>query len=158
MLWSTLGLVAMAATGLADGYSGTRHLWYNTPGYDFNSALAIGNGRLGALVLGSASERIILNEDSVWNGTFKDRTNPNSRESFPLVRQLLQDGDITEAGKLVLQDMSSIPELNKAFSVTNDLLLSLGHSDSSWSNYERWLDTTNGNTGVSYTYDGTEYT
>ncbi|KAI0137193.1 Six-hairpin glycosidase-like protein [Xylariales sp. AK1849] len=138
-------------------YTGTRHLWYDTPGTDFNSGLAIGNGRIGALVLGSDTERIILNENSVWNGTFRDRINNASLVAFPEVRELLMNGNITEAAQLVLEDMSAIPNVSRAYSVTNDLVLDFGHCNNTWENYERWLDTLQGNTGLSYDYDNVTY-
>jgi alpha-L-fucosidase 2 len=49
-------------------------LWYQQPARDdktplINEALAIGNGRLGALIAGGTTrERIVLDEDSLWTG------------------------------------------------------------------------------------------
>lgn len=47
-------------------------LWYRRPANivrGWNEALPLGNGRLGAMVFGGIeSERIQLNEDSVWYG------------------------------------------------------------------------------------------
>jgi hypothetical protein len=54
--------------------------------------------------------------------------------------------------------MSSVPATSRWFSVTNDLLLDFGHAPGSISKYERWLDTLNGNTGLSYEYNGVNYT
>ena len=51
-------------------------VWYKTPADDWNSALPVGNGRLGAMVYGgSGHETIQLNEESVWSGGHKDRNN-----------------------------------------------------------------------------------
>ena len=53
-------------------------LWYQSPAEDWNSALPLGNGKLGAMVFGGpVAERIQLNEDSVWSGGFRDRVNPD---------------------------------------------------------------------------------
>ncbi|KAH8585480.1 Six-hairpin glycosidase-like protein [Bisporella sp. PMI_857] len=141
-----------------NGYFATRHLWYQVPGTDFNQALAFGNGRLGGVIQGSDTERIILNEHSVWSGTFQDRINNASLAGFREVRELLVAGNVTDAGKVTLRDMSAIPVTNRAYSVTNDLYLDFGHSAGNWSNYQRWLDTLQGNTGVSYEYDNVTYT
>ncbi|KAH6656830.1 putative alpha-L-fucosidase 2 precursor [Truncatella angustata] len=149
--------LGLSTLSLVRGYDGSRHLWYNTPGTEFNEGLAIGNGRIGALILGSATETIILNENSVWNGTFQDRINNASLEAFPVVRQLLRDGNLTEAGNLVLENMSANPTVNRAYSVTNNLVIDLGHSEGDWENYERWLDTLQGNVGVSYTIGSITY-
>lgn len=44
-------------------------LWYKTPADDWNKALPLGNGRIGAMVFSQPlEERIQLNEDSVWSG------------------------------------------------------------------------------------------
>lgn len=45
-------------------------LWYDQPAKSaMNEALPIGNGRIGGLVFGdTASERIVLNENSLWTG------------------------------------------------------------------------------------------
>ena len=44
-------------------------LWYNEPAEDWNHALPVGAGKLGAMVFGGVSnERIQMNEDSLWAG------------------------------------------------------------------------------------------
>ncbi|KAF5689261.1 alpha-L-fucosidase 2 [Fusarium circinatum] len=139
-------------------YSGSRHLWYNTPGSDFRSSLPIGNGRLGALVQGSISEKIIINENSVWSGTFQDRVNPSSLKGFPQARKLLTENNYTGAAGFAKSDMFAIPPQNRWYSVTGNLLLDFGHTSQEISNYERWLDTLSGNTGVSYDVNGVTYT
>lgn len=51
-------------------------LWYRRPAAAWNEALPVGNGRLGAMVFGGTqSERIQLNEDTVWAGEKRDRNN-----------------------------------------------------------------------------------
>ncbi|KAI1858610.1 hypothetical protein JX265_010703 [Neoarthrinium moseri] len=143
--------------GQTGKYSAARHLWYNTPGDGFSQGLALGNGRIGALVLGSATEKIILNENSVWSGLFEDRINDASLEAVPRIRDLLMNGNLTEAGQLVLANMAANPTTSRMFGVTNDLVLDFGHSDADWQNYERWLDTLDGNAGVTYDYNGVTY-
>ena len=42
-------------------------LWYKQPAEDWNEAMPLGNGKLGAMVFGRTSnERIQLNDDSMW--------------------------------------------------------------------------------------------
>ena len=54
-------------------------LWYQSPAEDWNSALPLGNGKLGAMVFGGpVAERIQLNEDSVWSGKPLNRINPEN--------------------------------------------------------------------------------
>jgi alpha-L-fucosidase 2 len=46
-----------------------RMLWYQQPAKDWNEALPIGNGRLGAMIFGGAKEELIqLNEATLWTG------------------------------------------------------------------------------------------
>ncbi len=67
--WILLLWLALSATaGEADDLT----LWYQQPAADnkpMDEALAIGNGRLGALVFGApARERLSVNESSLWTG------------------------------------------------------------------------------------------
>ena len=76
-------------------------LWYQSPAEDSNSALPLGNGKLGAVVFGGpVAERIQLNEDSVWSGGFRDRVNPDCKNNLPEIRRLLREGDIAQAENL----------------------------------------------------------
>ena len=44
-------------------------LWYNNVAENFDSALPVGNGRIGGMVYGRTEHELIqLNEDSVWSG------------------------------------------------------------------------------------------
>lgn len=150
----------IASFGMAEGRcsSPSRQLWYKAPGSALESGLAIGNGRIGALVLGSATEKLILNENSVWSGTFQDRINPAALEAFPEIRDLVKNGNISEAGGKYLRDMIGIPDTSRMFGVTNDLVVDFGHSEDNWSNYTRTLDPFYGDANVKYTVDGVDYT
>ncbi|MGN0631222.1 MAG: glycosyl hydrolase family 95 catalytic domain-containing protein [Ruminococcus sp.] len=87
-------------------------LWYKQPANDFNHALPVGNGRIGGMVYGgAASERISLNEDSVWSGGKRERNNPEGLEGFKEVRSLLTEERIPEAEKTAFEKMQGvIPE------------------------------------------------
>ncbi|RYZ82995.1 MAG: glycoside hydrolase family 95 protein, partial [Proteobacteria bacterium] len=62
-------------------------MWYVKPSVNFNDALPIGNGRLGAMVYGGISEeRISLNEQTLWSGMPVDGNNPQAKNYLPLVR------------------------------------------------------------------------
>ena len=73
---------------------------------DWNEALPIGNGFLGAMVFGkTGTERLQINEDSVWTGSFMERVNPDARENYPKVRELLLNGEIEQAELLAERSM-----------------------------------------------------
>lgn len=71
-------------------------LWYRRPATEWVEALALGNGRLGAMVFGGiANERIQLNEDTLWAGGPYDPANTDARAALPLVRRLIFDGPVS---------------------------------------------------------------
>lgn len=73
---------------------------------DWNEALPIGNGFLGAMVFGkTGTERLQINEDSVWTGSFMERVNPDARENYTKVRELLLNGEIEQAELLAERSM-----------------------------------------------------
>ena len=54
----------------------SKRLWYKEKAEEWVEALPLGNGSLGAMVLGDVfKERIALNEDTLWTGIPKDKTN-----------------------------------------------------------------------------------
>ena len=71
-------------------------LWYRQPARNWNQALPVGNGRLAAMVFGDAArEHLQLNEDSIWSGTKRDRSNPEASKAFPEVRGMIEQGYLT---------------------------------------------------------------
>ena len=76
VLLAGIGPAMLASTALAAPTPGPLTLWYDRPGSEhaaINEGLPIGNGRLGALVLGQIeSDPLIFNEDSLWT---PDRSN-----------------------------------------------------------------------------------
>jgi alpha-L-fucosidase 2 len=68
-------------------------LWYAQPAKQWVEALAVGNGRLGAMVFGGVpQERLQLNEDTLWAGGPYDPANPDALEVLPKVRELIFAG------------------------------------------------------------------
>ena len=75
-------------------------LWYEKPAEDFDHALPVGNGRIGAMIFGGAADEVLkLNEDSIWSGGKRNRNNPDAREGLEEVRKLLKEERIPEAEK-----------------------------------------------------------
>jgi len=71
----------------------TNLLWYRSPAKKWTEALILGNGRLGAMVWGGPkSERIQLNEDTLWSGEPRDTQNYTARQHLPEVKRLLLEG------------------------------------------------------------------
>ena len=79
-------------------------LWYDEAAKTWIQALPIGNGRLGAMVLGGVNrERIALNEESVWSGSTANNDRPDAAKNLPEIRRLLLAGKNVEAEALVNQ-------------------------------------------------------
>ena len=153
-LWS-LYLMGLCVCAVAQSADTT--LWYRQPAGAWEEALPIGNGRLGAMVFGGVgSERIQLNEETVWDGYERDRTNPKALNALPEVRRLIFEGKNEEAAKLAGADMMGVPERINSYQILGDL--SIEQSDSSdVSDYTRSLDLSTGIARTEYTINGVKY-
>lgn len=99
-------------------------LWYDAPAKDWNIALPLGNGRIGAMVFGgTVLERISLNEDSCWYGQYRDRVNPDARKYYPQVQRLLEEDRISEAQLLAEEALTGTPDGERHYEVLCDLIL-----------------------------------
>jgi alpha-L-fucosidase 2 len=84
-------------------------LWYQQPAEDFNSALPVGNGRIGGMVYGKPEKELIqLNEDSVWSGGMRNRVNPDALNSLEEIRQLINEEKIPEAEQLAFRKLQGV--------------------------------------------------
>ena len=84
-------------------------LWYRSPATLWTDALAIGNGRLGAMIFGGPEhDRLQLNDITVWSGgPLPNADRPDAYQALPAIRQALHDGDYALATKLVSQHMTT---------------------------------------------------
>jgi alpha-L-fucosidase 2 len=125
-------------------------LWYRQAAANWNEALPIGNGRLGAMVFGGVgSERIQLNEDSIWAGEKRDRNNPEGARNLAEVRRLLFAGKVREAEQLADKTMIAVPKRMPPYQPLGDLLLRFS-GQSQISEYIRELDIDSGLARVSF--------
>jgi alpha-L-fucosidase 2 len=77
---------------------GATMLWYAQPASEWVEALPVGNGRLGAMIFGgTASERLALNEQSIWTGGPYDAARSGGPEVLPEIRRLVFAGKHREA-------------------------------------------------------------
>src|SRR3954470_22550018 len=99
-------------------------LWYRQPAMQWEEALPVGNGRLGAMVFGGiAKERIQFNESTVWTGQPHDYAHAGAHKHLAEIRQLLFDGKQKEAEKLATDVFMSEPLGQKAYQAFGDLNL-----------------------------------
>ncbi|MCR5502355.1 MAG: glycoside hydrolase family 95 protein [Lachnospiraceae bacterium] len=151
-------------------------LWYKNATNDWNCALPLGNGFMGAMCFGGTLiDRFQLNNDSVWWGGPRDRINPDAKENIPIIRKLIREGRIAEAEDLANETMAGIPEFQSHYEPLGDLFLIPEGSEriqilgvrELWSgqlnrteeipDYVRELDIENGVHTVSYTKEGVRF-
>lgn len=83
-------------------FSDEHILWYDEPAEIWEETLPLGNGRLGMMPDGGiCSERIILNEISMWSGCEMDYANPDAAESLKDIRALLLEGKNAQAQEVM---------------------------------------------------------
>lgn len=124
-------------------------LWYRQPARDWNEALPLGNGRLGAMVFGGLDEeRFQVNEDTFWSGRPMSYAVEGAVTNLAEVRRLLFEGRNGEAVKLAGKMMGN-PMYQQAYQPLADVFVQLeGHSAAA--DYRRELDLQRGLTRVQY--------
>ncbi|MFG1959140.1 glycoside hydrolase N-terminal domain-containing protein [Nonomuraea sp. NPDC049028] len=133
-------------------------LWYDeSAGTEWLRALPIGNGRLGAMVFGNVdTERLQLNEDTIWAGGPYDQSNTKGAAALGQIRQLVFQNQWSQAQTLVDQNMLGNPSAQLAYQPVGDLRLTFG-SAAGVSEYNRFLDLTTATTTVTYLQNGVRY-
>jgi alpha-L-fucosidase 2 len=135
-------------------------IWFTRPAEQWDNALPVGNGRLGAMVFGGIeTERIQLNEESVWTGLDEDYHNPESLAGLKEVRKLLFKGKYVEAQKVAQEKiMGKVdPSALHTYQTLGDLNLFFGPFRNV-SDYRRELDIETAVASISYQADRVRYT
>jgi len=147
--------VRAASASTAAGGDGESHdltLWYRNPADRWTDALPVGNGRLGAMIFGGvASERIALNEDTLWSGAPRDWNNPGAKDHLGVVRNLVIEHQDYHAADQECRKMQG--PYNQAYEPLGDLLVDFAHGDDS-TDYRRSLDLDSATCAVSYSVAG----
>jgi alpha-L-fucosidase 2 len=125
--FTIFSMATTAAMQLPPETEGALTLWYAEPAREWNDALPVGNGRLGAMVFGGTSEeRIQLNEQTVWSGDARvpPAIGPSIAAELPEIRTLLFDGKYAEgeaAAQRVILKNGAIPKAS--YQTLGDLLV-----------------------------------
>jgi alpha-L-fucosidase 2 len=154
-----LGWTAPTAAPESRGYI----LHFAQPAATWPDALPVGNGRLGAMVVGQViKERIQLNEESIWDGEIRDRNNPKAGEAVPRIRELLFAGKVAEAEALAISAMMSIPRRMPCYQTLGDLHLDFSASgltpDTKVDDYRLELNLDTAIARTTFRHNGTTYT
>ncbi len=160
---SSLASFAQAPTPMAGkpvGASGklskpTLQLWFEQPAELWQDALPVGNGRLGGMIFGGVkSERIAMNEDTLWSGAPKEWNNPGAKAHLPIVRKLVLEDKNYQAADAECLKMEG--PWNEAYEPLGDLLLEFDH-EANASSYRRDLDLEGAIASVEYEVGGVRH-
>ncbi|MBN2394722.1 MAG: glycoside hydrolase N-terminal domain-containing protein [Anaerolineae bacterium] len=131
-------------------------LWYTRPATQWTEALPVGNGRLGAMVFGGvATERLQLNEDTLWSGHPCDCDNPEALQYLPQVREAVFAGDYARADELSKHMQGPF---NQSYLPFGDLILEFGDGNDIFQVYRRSLDLDTALAETTYTVGGITFT
>lgn len=133
--------------------------WLDKPAENWELALPVGNGRLGASVWGKAdNERITINEEGMWYGADRNRKNTASRQYVGEIRDLLLEGKAEAAEFLCQMAMTSTPKYIRPYQMACDLNILFSHGKEAIREYRRELDMDIAAACVSYQAGDTVYT
>lgn len=147
----------LLATALQAQEKNNLLLWYDKPASNWNEALPVGNGRLGAMIFGNVRKELIqLNESSLWSGgPVKTNINPEAPGYLPLVREALFKQDYEKAIALTKKMQGLFTE---SYLPMADLIIEQSFRDTSATVYYRDLDIRNAISTTKFTVDGTVFT
>jgi len=133
-------------------------LFFDQPAAQWEHALPVGNGRLGAMIFGgTARERIQFNEETLWSGGPYDPVVEGAHEGLPEIRRMLFDGEYDKAHDLFGRTMMGVPYEQMKYQPMGDLWLDFpGHEDVQ--SYRRELDLDRAVATTSYIVDGVTFT
>ncbi|MFH1497109.1 MAG: glycoside hydrolase N-terminal domain-containing protein, partial [Verrucomicrobiota bacterium] len=139
-------------------------IWHRGPAERFDAAYPLGNGRLGAMVFGRPwrtedyySERIALNEESLWYGGPVRRENPDARAALPRVRRLLLEGRVREAEELADTAMTATPRNGRPYQALGELVITAQRDHADVRGYRRELDLARGVAVTRYRHGKTRF-
>ncbi len=159
--WTAIGIVTVLAIPLCAALGDDRQplrLWYAQPARQWVEALAIGNGRLGAMAFGGVErERLQINEDTFWSGGPYDPARDDTAADLAEARRLVFAGKYSEADRIIHQKLLGRPSGQMSYQPIGDLIIEMaGAGDVSA--YRRELDLDSAVATVSWKRGGIRFT
>ncbi len=163
--------VALPTAAMSTGGGSTPEYWFDRPAQIWEESVPLGNGRVGMMPWGGVeSERIVLNEISLWSGNRWDADDPEALQYLPEIRRLLFEGRNKEAQKLMYRTFTCLGEGSAgpdygAFQNFGNLYLDFGTEGEAVAGtgggeateYRRELDLGRAVSCTSFTLDGVKY-
>lgn len=132
-------------------------LWYTQPAANWNEALPLGNGRVGAMVFGGIQqEHLQLNENTLYSGDpSQNYTGVNIVPGYQQVMQLLQKEQNAAADEYIRKNW--LGKLHANYQPLGDLYLNFKHVGEPV-HYKRILDLQQAIQTIQYEVDGVHFT
>lgn len=134
-------------------------LWYKQSAKNWNEALPLGDGHLGAMVYGNTRNEVVsLNNETIWYRGAVDRNNPDSSKYLSKVRQLLMEDKVSEAEELMKLTMFGTPRDQSHYEFMGELFIDqIDVEPESIKDYHRELDLEKATLTVSYMVNDVDY-
>lgn len=132
-------------------------LWYNKPAVQWEQAVPLGNGKMGAMIFGGVQEELIqLNESSLWSGgPVKQNVNPKASSVLPLIRKaLLGEENYSKAYRLT-NDMQGL--YSQSYLPLGDIMIQQDFKGAKPTAYYRDLDLNSAVAHTTYTVNWVNY-
>jgi alpha-L-fucosidase 2 len=131
-------------------------LWYKQPARQWVEALALGNGRIGAMVFGGVEQELIqLNENTLYSGgPVKKEINPDAVIYLPQVRKALFNQDLALADSLT-RKMQGL--FTQSYLPMGDLLIQQDLQGAEPTDYYRDLNLQTAIAKTRFTVNGIKY-
>ncbi|MBN2618006.1 MAG: glycoside hydrolase family 95 protein [Spirochaetales bacterium] len=118
-------------------------LYYNSPAKDWDSALPIGNGSLGAMCFGGVKvDRLQMNQESIWAGPPVPENIEGSYIYLDQATKYLQSGEYLKAQKILQNNFMGERISPRSYQTMGDLYINLD-IDEEYINYRRELNIKN---------------
>jgi alpha-L-fucosidase 2 len=133
-----------------NGFDPSFTLWYKTPAKEWEEALPVGNGRLGAMIFGKyGEEKIQINEETIWSGGPYSTVVKGGAKILPEIQKDLFESKPLEAHKLFGRYLMGYPVEQQKYQSAGYLHLFF-ENEKDVTGYRRWLDLSTGISHVEY--------
>jgi len=125
-------------------------IFLKNPAYDWENATPVGCGSLGAMLYGRIDEdRIVLNEEHIWNGHAVPTPDTDFRARLDEARAMFLRGENEQADRWMTTAFNDVFRMVDSYEYAGDVLIRL-HPTDTIGGYRRELNLETGVATVSY--------